>query len=98
MVKRRSIFVESPPARRPLKIFAFDPMLGRAADNRIAIDIANEPLAAGPHGSRVQVVDYDGANKCYYEPEIILLSSSREARHRQNRIPAFTSRWSMRWL
>ena len=68
MAKRRSVFVESPPARRPLKIFAFDPMLGRAADNRITIDIANEPLAPGPHGSRVQVVDYDGANKCYYEP------------------------------
>ena len=68
MAKRRSVFVESPLARRPLKIFAFDPMLGRAADNRISIDIANEPLAPGPHGSRVQVVDYDGANKCYYEP------------------------------
>jgi len=68
VAKRRSVFVESPPARRPLKIFAFDPMLGRAAGNRITIDITNEKLAPGPQGSRVEVVDYDGANRCYYEP------------------------------
>lgn len=54
------------PTRRPLKIFAFDPMLGRAARNRISIDVANEPLAPGPVGSRLEVVDYDATNRLAY--------------------------------
>jgi hypothetical protein len=54
------------PARRPLKIFAFDPMLGRAARNRVSVDVPNEPLAPGPVGSRVEVVDYDGTNRLLY--------------------------------
>jgi len=56
------------PARRPLKIFAFDPMLGRAARNRISIDVPNEPLAPGPIGSRIEVVDYDASNRLRYPP------------------------------
>jgi hypothetical protein len=59
---------QPPPARRPLKIYAFDPMLGRVPLNRITIDVANEPLKPGPSGSRIQVIDYDGATKCFYEP------------------------------
>lgn len=59
---------QPPPARRPLKIYAFDPMLGRVPLNRITIDVANEPLRPGPAGSRIQVIDYDGARKCFYEP------------------------------
>ncbi len=56
------------PSRRPLRIFAFDPMLGRVADNRITIDVPNEDpdLLPGPSGSQVQVVDYDGTSRCYY--------------------------------
>jgi len=65
---RRIAASEIQPDRRPLKIFAFDPMLGRAAGNRVVIDIANEMLMPGPQGSRIAVVDYDGANKRYYEP------------------------------
>jgi hypothetical protein len=60
--------LESQPDRRPLQVFAFDPMLGRAAGNRVVIEIANERLSPGPQGSRVAVVDYDGANGCYYDP------------------------------
>lgn len=60
--------VQPPAARRPLKIYAFDPMLGRMALNRITIDVKNEPLRRGPAGSRLVVVDYDGANQCFYEP------------------------------
>lgn len=56
------------PARRPLKIFAFDPMLGRAARNRVTIDVANEPLAPGPVGSRLEVIDYDASNRVVYPP------------------------------
>jgi hypothetical protein len=65
------------PERRPLKIFAFDPMPGRAPDqslwrasaNRITIDVINEDrLGLGPHGARIKVVDYDSSNDCYYAP------------------------------
>ena len=56
------------PTRRTLKVFAFDPMLGRAPLNRVAIDIGYEPLAPGPVGSRLRVIDYDSGNKCFYPP------------------------------
>lgn len=55
-------------ARRPLKIFASDPLLGRTFGNRARIDVVNEPLERGPIGSRIEVIDYDGAQKCYYSP------------------------------
>jgi hypothetical protein len=55
-------------ARRPLKIFASDPLLGRTFGNRARIDIANEPLQEGPIGSRLEVIDYDGAQNCFYSP------------------------------
>jgi hypothetical protein len=55
-------------ARRPLKIFASDPLLGRTFGNRARIDVANEPLTAGPIGRRVEVIDYDGAQKSFYTP------------------------------
>jgi hypothetical protein len=55
-------------ARRPLKIFASDPMLGQTFGNRARIDVVNEPLQAGPIGSRLEVIDYDGAQKCFYSP------------------------------
>jgi hypothetical protein len=55
-------------ARRPLKIFASDPLLGRTFGNRARIDVVNEPLEAGPIGSRLEVVDYDGARDCFYVP------------------------------
>src|SRR4051812_25699972 len=56
-------------SRRPLKIFSADPMLGRASGNRTTIEVLNEPeLGRGPTGSRLNVIDYDGANDCYYEP------------------------------
>lgn len=65
------------PERRPLKIFAFDPMPGRAPDqslwrasaNRITIDVINEDrLGLGPQGARIKVIDYDASNDCYYAP------------------------------
>lgn len=66
---KKSFYVDAPPPRRPLKIFAFDPMLGRTASKRISVEIANEQnLMPGPRGSRVEVIDYDGANGCYYAP------------------------------
>lgn len=56
------------PVRRPLKIFAYDPMLGRLPLHRITLDVLNEPLKPGPCGSRVHVLDYDGVADCFYEP------------------------------
>ena len=52
--------------QRPLKIFTSDPLLGRTFGNRARISVANEVLAAGPVGSRVEVIDYDAAQKCFY--------------------------------
>lgn len=57
-----------PPARRPLKIFAFDPSLRRTAGNLAVVEIANEKLEAGPVGRLVRVVDYDASKDVYYPP------------------------------
>src|SRR5688572_33110391 len=58
-----------PPLRRPLKVFALDPMRSRGAPGGLSIDIANDPdLQPGPCGDRVRVVDYDGVKKRFYEP------------------------------
>lgn len=55
-------------ARRPLKIFASDPLQGRTFGNRARIDVANEALKPGPIGARIEVIDYDGAQRCFYPP------------------------------
>lgn len=55
-------------ARRPLKIFASDPLAGRTFGNRVRIEVVNEPLTQGPVGTRIEVIDYDGAQKCFYKP------------------------------
>ncbi len=68
MKRLESRYVHAQPARRPLKIFASDPMLARAPGNRITIDILNERLEAGPVGSRFEVIDFDGAQNCFYPP------------------------------
>lgn len=56
------------PAKRPLKIYASDPMAGRTFGNRARIEVDNEPLKPGPSGRRIEVVDYDGATGRYYPP------------------------------
>jgi hypothetical protein len=68
MKRLASEYIQAPPPRRPLKIFASDPMLGRTAGNRVTVEIANEPLLPGPQGSRIEVIDYDGAHDRYYAP------------------------------
>jgi hypothetical protein len=70
---------ERPPARRPLQIFASDPMKDRTPGNRVTITIPNEEarpdpagqriaLRPGPCGSLFEVVDFDGALGRYYAP------------------------------
>ena len=39
------------PDRRPLKIFAFDPMRGRSLGNRASITVPHEQLTEGPEGA-----------------------------------------------
>jgi len=56
------------PARRPLKILAGDPMLGRIDGNHLVVEVPNEILTRGPVGSRLAVVDYDGTHKRFYRP------------------------------
>ena len=59
--------IDLPPAvSRPLKVYAFDPSQGRALGNYLTIDVRYEKLDPGPTGKYLAVIDYDGANKCYY--------------------------------
>ncbi len=55
------------PAKRPLKVYAFDPSAGRLLGNIMTISLNYEKLAPGPVGKKLAVIDYDGANKTYYE-------------------------------
>lgn len=57
-----------PPKRRPLKIFASDPMLGKTVGNRARVDIENETLTPGPCGERIRVIDYNASTGHQYEP------------------------------
>jgi hypothetical protein len=79
------------PERRPLRIFALDPMMGRspdqalwrASENQITVNVVNENPEPGPRGGRIEVIDYDGPNKCYYRPinlndEAILMTGGLE--------------------
>lgn len=75
-MKRSFDYTEPPPPRRPLKIYAFDPMIGRRQGGRITIDIPNErDLQPGPKGKRISVIDYDGANDVFYSPVDLNASS-----------------------
>ena len=57
------------PYFRLLRAFAFDPSCSRHYGNYMSMQVPFEPaIGAGPVGNRVAVVDYDAANKCYYEP------------------------------
>jgi hypothetical protein len=66
------------PERRPLKIYALDPLIGGTSNNRLVVDVPYERLRQGPVGRRLRVVDFDGVHRRYYEavdldaPEILL--------------------------
>src|SRR6201996_5769276 len=56
------------PAERPLRVYAFDPGAGRYVGNEMVAQVHYEELQPGPVGERFAVIDYDGAEKVYYEP------------------------------
>ena len=48
------------PDRRPLQVFAFDPMVARlSGQETTTISVPYEPLSPGPSGELIQVIDYD---------------------------------------
>ncbi len=61
-------YVFDRPKKRPLKIFASDPMAGKSMGNRVTVDVENEKLQPGPHGERLSVVDFNATTQKYYPP------------------------------
>ena len=56
------------PDTRPLKVYAFDPTLGKFVGNYMTTQVRYEKLDPGPVGERFAVIDYDGSTKTYYTP------------------------------
>lgn len=57
------------PALRALKVYALDPSAGNYIGNVMSLNVKWERnLKPGPAGSKIAVIDYDGANKRYYPP------------------------------
>ena len=61
------------PARRPLRVFAFDPSRGRLLGNEMQLDVRYRSLAPGPVdksgvADQVAVVDFDPSRGKYYRP------------------------------
>ena len=56
------------PDVRPLKVYAFDPSLGKFVGNYMTALVPYEKLERGPVGARFAVIDYDGTAKTYYQP------------------------------
>lgn len=60
------------PAVRRLRAFAFDPSLRTDLDaamiNQVTLEVPWEELGPGPVGEYLEVVDYDPASGCFYEP------------------------------
>jgi hypothetical protein len=57
------------PAMRALKVYALDPSAGNYIGNVMTVNVQWErDLKPGPVGAKIAVVDYDGANACYYPP------------------------------
>jgi hypothetical protein len=57
------------PVRRPLQIYAFDPMVARlSGQHTTTVTVPYEPLERGPSGALLTVIDYDHATGRCYEP------------------------------
>ena len=61
--------LDTRPERRPLRIFAFDPMLSRGGDHRVTIEVPYRPIEREErrfHDDRLEVVDYDASTLRYF--------------------------------
>lgn len=60
------------PSHRPLRGYAFDPSLATQLETALVSEITYrvpwEPVAPGPVGEYLEVVDYDPATGCFYMP------------------------------
>jgi hypothetical protein len=56
------------PTSRPLKVYAFDPSMGRRLNNFMTLQVSYEDLDPGPIGHKIAVVDFDASNGQWYEP------------------------------
>lgn len=57
------------PTTRVLRVYALDPSAGNLVGNVMSVTLRWERnLKPGPVGRRFAVIDYDGANRCYYPP------------------------------
>ncbi|HVS03248.1 MAG TPA: S8 family serine peptidase [Thermoanaerobaculia bacterium] len=60
------------PAHRSLRAYALEPSLQLRLDtapvSRVTLQVPWEDLESGPVGEYLEVVDYDPASKCFYEP------------------------------
>ena len=64
--------VPTSPQYRRLRVYAFDPSLETRVEtavlNRLTLKVPWEQLRPGPVGEYVEVVDFDPASGCFYEP------------------------------
>jgi len=70
--KNRRSAPEPTPTRRPLRVYTFDPAVGKQLDTALIVsatlDLPWEQLEPGPTGEYLEVVDYDPSCDCFYEP------------------------------
>lgn len=55
------------PAYRALRVYAFDPSRGRRLGNHMTVRVPFEPLDGALEGKQLHVIDFDAANRTYYE-------------------------------
>jgi hypothetical protein len=78
------------PEKRALRIFAFDPMLSRAGDHRVTVEVPYRSVERSEFAfrdDRLEVVDYDAATARYYRamdlnnPEIAMTQGLEPLEH-----------------
>lgn len=55
------------PSSRPLRVYAFDPSVGRKLNNYMTVPVAYEKLEPGPVGRQLAIIDYDASNEVFCE-------------------------------
>ena len=61
--------LDTRPERRPLRIFAYDPMLARGGEHRMTVHVPYRPMERGERffrDDRLEVIDYDAATQKYF--------------------------------